>query len=220
MLVSHRHRFIAMKTLKTGSTSVEIYLEPFCAPPELYQGPEHLRPTLESADGIIAFRGRKVAGQAWYNHMPAALVRDRLGPLWDSYLKLCVVRHPLDREVSWFWFKRPSPEREALAEAPFAAVLARFRAHLAEGPALPDNAAIHHIDGRFALDLVLRHETLAADLAALCARLGLPWEPARLGRYKANYRTRAEPWEAYYDPPQRAATLARHAAEAALFGYR
>ena len=33
MLISHRHRFIYTKTIKTAGTSVEIYFEEACIPP-------------------------------------------------------------------------------------------------------------------------------------------------------------------------------------------
>lgn len=217
MLVSHRHRFIALKTRKTAGTTVEIFLQPWCLPAGMVL--DARAPAVVTEAGIVGARGGRRPEDAWYNHMPAATVRAQLGTaLWDGYLKFCVVRHPLDRAVSWFWFCLDAAEAEALAVAPMATVRARMQDLLAGRP-LPDDAAIYGIDGRFALDLVLRYETLQDDLGRLCARLGLPFEPARMGRYKGNFRRRPEPWQDYYDPAARAAALQRHAAECALFGY-
>ena len=45
MIVSHRHRFIFVKTAKTAGSSVELYLRQFCGPDDIvpYLGPDDER---------------------------------------------------------------------------------------------------------------------------------------------------------------------------------
>lgn len=86
MLVSHTHRFIYTKTVKTAGTSVEAYFEPLCMPPGTWDlsGP---REETVTETGIVGYRGPTRPGTApvWYNHMPAAEIRTRLGSeTWNA----------------------------------------------------------------------------------------------------------------------------------------
>lgn len=105
MLVSHRRRFIYFKTRKTASTSTEIFFEPYCVADPSHV-PQHSTRQLISDAGIVGSRrDGVVAGDFFFNHMPAGLVRERIG-VWnfDDYLKICNVRNPYDKMVSRFWW--------------------------------------------------------------------------------------------------------------------
>lgn len=220
MLVSHRHRFIYLKTRKTAGTSVEILLEQHCHGPEPYPGPVHYRPALVTQDGIIGARWRHRPGESnpWPAHIAAAALRNRLGAeTWAAYRKFCVVRNPYDQAVSAFWHKCRG--ELSAGDLPFDGIRARFAAWLRERPAILDNAALILIEGRFALDEVLRYERLEAELADLARRLGLPDTGQRLGSYKAGYRRRAEPWQAYYNRATSRIVERLKAVEFDLFGY-
>ncbi len=222
MLVSHRYRFIFQKVHKTAGTSVEILLEPYCCEPELYPGPAHYRPALETADGIIGRRGPAPddGTDLWYNHMPAAAVRQQLGEAtWKACYKFCVARNPFDKAVSWFWFRMKPRRREALTGAPFAEVRQAFRDRMREPAFPPGDAEIYLIDNRFALDGWLRYEHLEADIAALIERLRLPPPPHAIGRYKGEHRRRPEPWQAYFDTATRDKVLQVYGHECLIFGY-
>src|SRR5437773_1040796 len=97
MLVSHKHKFIYAKTIKTGGTSVESFFEPFCMHADEWEF-THARDEYESTAGIIGYRGPALTdGQRvkWSPHMHAADMRQQLGPtVYDSYFKFCVIRNP------------------------------------------------------------------------------------------------------------------------------
>ena len=222
MLVSHRHRFIYLKSLKTAGTSVEIFLEPHCHWPEPWPGPAHDRPAAVTRDGIIGARGGPAfrGSSPWYNHMPAAELRRALGEAaWSGYWKFCNVRNPYDRAVSAFWFTCATELAALGPEAPFAAIRARFAAWVGEGRPILDNSRFYVLERRFALDAVLRFERLEADLAAAVAHLGLPSAPHPLARHKATQRRRPEPWQEYFDAPTARRIEAIAAADFDLFGY-
>jgi hypothetical protein len=44
------------------------------------------------------------------------------------------------------------------------------------------------IDGELALDCLVRYESLHADLALVCAQIGLAWDPGRLPDFKRGIR--------------------------------
>jgi Sulfotransferase family len=215
MLISHRHRFIYTKTFKTAGTSVEAYFEPFCMAPGEWSL-SHERAEYESAHGVIGFRGSDPPpGLRWWNHMSAAGIRARCGhAVWDGYFKFCVVRNPFDRAVSAFYFAR-SKGRLLESDAPDAVQLECW---LADGGLRMDREQ-YLIDGRFALDAVLRYEFLHADLEDLCRHLGLPWEPERLPRFKAGLRPAQARPESMLTPRSIASIEASCAWELENFGY-
>ena len=104
MLISHRHRFIFIKTVKTAGTSVEGFLEPFCCPPGHVV--QHWTPTLIFEEGVVGSRWPQNDREdhGFYNHMPASEIRERC-PFFDSYTRLTTVRDPYDRAVSYFHFE-------------------------------------------------------------------------------------------------------------------
>ena len=79
MLISHRYRFIYTKTAKTAGTSVESFFERFCMPEgtwrQLHERNQHVSP-----EGIIGCRRAEIPpGTTWWNHMPAAEVKELIG---------------------------------------------------------------------------------------------------------------------------------------------
>lgn len=192
MLVSHRYKFLYTKTVKTGGTSVESYFERFCMPEgewTLTQGREEY----VSESGILGYRGKKIPnGCTWWNHMPAALIRQGVGEeIWASYFKFCVIRNPFDKAVSAFFFFRKTRDDSNLPDPSEAGVLdglrAEFEAWL-ETSTLPKDRDKYLIDGKFSLDDVIRYERLASDLERIGARLGLPYTPHALPTFKSGIR--------------------------------
>lgn len=218
MLISHVRKFIYLKTRKTGGTSVEIYFEPWCVPPGKRAAERHFREAEISEWGIVGSRNDQ-NHTIWYNHAPADHIRRLVGePLWREYFKFCVVRNPFDKVVSSFWFGLPAPVRELLRNADFCVVRQTFTEWIRLA-ALPIDRSIYTIEGRAALDYFLRFETLHADLEGACRRLGVPWEPERLGRYKSEYRSRSEHFSEYYTPDAAAVVAGQFAWDLDYFGY-
>jgi hypothetical protein len=220
VLVSHRHRFVHAKTRKTASTSVESYFEPLCMADGEWT-PRHYREEYVSAAGIVGYRGPpRTRAARWWNHMPAALIRERLGAeTWNAYFKFCVIRNPFEKAVSAYYYatclgssaqRRPGTWSDDDPE--------RFAAWLARAPSL-DDREIFCIDGRFALDDVIRYETLQADLERICRHLRVVWEPAALPAFKAGIRPPQATAERLYTPRSRALVARACRFELEQFGY-
>jgi hypothetical protein len=64
MLISHPHRFIYTKTMKTAGTSVEIYFEAACLPPSNGIAREHTTDEIVTEAGIVGRRGPR-RGVTW-----------------------------------------------------------------------------------------------------------------------------------------------------------
>ena len=91
MLISHPHRFIFIKTVKTAGTSVEAFLEPYCCPPGHVV--QHWTPTLLSDYGVVGRRWPQndCEDHGFYNHMPAREIREHFAD-FDSYTRITTVR--------------------------------------------------------------------------------------------------------------------------------
>ena len=224
MLCSHSKRFLYFKTKKTAGTSVEIYFEPHCLPPGSWR-PEHARVETVSTFGIIGSRmdGRS-ASDVWFNHMPAALVREYIGAeLFASYFKFCVIRNPYEKMVSRFWGdpRFSEDERRNLLNAPFADLTERFRNYILFGAKrFADDRDVYCIGREAVMDRFIRYECLQEDLRAVCTHLDVPYEPERLGTYKSGFNTRPEHFSEYYDLASRNRIETEFDWEIEHFGYR
>lgn len=212
MLVSHRFKFIYTKTSKTAGTSVESYFESCCMP-EGQWTPAHYRPEYVSDSGIIGSRGEGISGLKWWNHMPAEQIRHRVGEaVWSSYFKFCVIRNPFDKAISAFFYNMRNKQLDE-SHLP-----AQFEAWVAKGK-LPIDRDKYVIDGRICVDDFIRTESLDADMQRVCERLGVPWEPQRLPRLKAEFRPASATAGRLYTPRSRAAVASAYAFELQEFGY-
>lgn len=168
MIISHKHKFIFIKTYKTAGTSLEAYLSEFCGESDV------LTPIYPPVEG---HRARNESG--YYNHMPATEVREKLDPLiWGSYFKFCVERNPWDKVLSFYWMEK-SRNGGALTLDEF---LTR------------DNIGVNwHLytdenESGTIVDRVLKYETLDNDLEQVFKKLGLPWDGELKIKAKSEYR--------------------------------
>jgi hypothetical protein len=108
MLVSHRHRFIYTKTMRPLARLWKSTSSRFACPRRI--GSFRIGATKHVSDaGIVGYRGPKQhqLKVRWWNHMPAALIRERLGTeVWNSYFKFCVIRNPFDKAISAFHYAK------------------------------------------------------------------------------------------------------------------
>lgn len=172
MLVSHKKRFIFLKTSKTAGTSVEVALQPFCTPPG--QVPANFTAPIISEYGIVGRRGERIQSDKYYNHINALEFNQLLGDeIWNSYLKLCTIRNPFDITVSMFWFRLSRDQRDQFGACDFAVVREAFSQWLPTAK-LPTGQGNFCIAGQPALDRYLRFESFDTDLEALARELDLP----------------------------------------------
>lgn len=228
MIISHAHRFIFLKTQKCAGTSVELALSEICGPDDVItrvsaederlrrgHGPQNetiprryqrRRARLQTSLGL----GSKGVTR-YYNHMPAAAVRRSMDPaLFDAYRKVAVVRNPLDREVSlYFWAYRGKADRPT------------FDAFVRRWCFLPERKTfdLYSLRGKPVVDTVLRYERLSEDFAAFVNSLGVARCP-ELPRAKSTQRTaEARNWRDFYTPDTFRIVAERYAREIEVFGY-
>ena len=201
MIISHKYRFIFVKTLKTAGTSIEVFLSQHCGPDDV------VTPILPHVE---PHRPRNHDG--FFNHIPAAAIRDKVGPdVWRTYFKFCVERNPWDKTLSYYHM---TSAREG-GGLPFEAYLRRNDFPL-NFPKYTEPGE----PGRVIVDRVLRYERLADDLRNVFARLGVPFDGSLGVRAKAEYRTDRRPYREVYQRHQAELVGRVFAPEVDLHGYR
>jgi Sulfotransferase family len=214
VIVSHEHGFVFMKTRKTAGTSVEIALSRVCGPDDV------ITPILEEDEALRRASGGRgpqhfeapPLERKAFNHMPVSMVRRMLGRArFESYFSFAIERNPWDAVVSLYhWHVRDSSD-----PTPFAAYVGSE----AVETFATKQQRIYRLDGRVAVDRVLRYESLADELATVWSGLGLPGSPD-LPHAKAGTRPRGASYRSYYDDASRARVAALFAAPIAELGYR
>ena len=229
MLVSHRNKFIYTKTIKTASTSVEVYFEPYCRPDG--KGTAGVRDEQISDAGIIGYRGPNRSGKRWYHHMPAKKIKEYLGAeVWSEYFKFCVIRNPFEKLVSAYHFYQWLMDRASGLEKARLVVLhglipsksrddiKRFRRWLAWTRWFNDRAQ-YMIDGEVCIDFFIRYESLHDDVRTVCQRLGIPHDPERMPQLKSQINPRDRDLAEYYDEKSIEIVRRRFQFELQHFGY-
>jgi hypothetical protein len=229
LIISHKHRFIFLKTRKTASTSTELVLFPECGPEDIvtpltpteltrkvgHRARNHLRP-ISPLDPrpLVHKHFRRVEGWKWrdyHDHIKAADVRDYVGEkVWRSYFKFAFDRNIYDRQVSWFHYRTKTAKSKARWPD--------FDTFLHQSPrARMDNFEIYTIDGKLAVDFIGRYETLADDLKTVLETIGLP-VPAELPMAKRDVRpASSRRYREYYNDERRALVEDWYRGELELF---
>jgi hypothetical protein len=228
MILSHKHKFIYIKTIKTASTSVEAALSTVCGPDDVIT---------VAADRLMKYRTGDVKAQnykldhpavpkqklwrrllgrpiryyhpeiGYYEHMPAWRVKTYVGDsIWNSYYKFSFERNPWDRQVSFYAYKtrdkNPKPDFSSFNRD--------------KRKAYVQNYELYSINGEIALDFIGRYENLEEDFKKVVERLGLSGE---LSLPKANASERPSSYREFYTNDSRDMIGSWYKREIDLFGY-
>ncbi|WP_297762663.1 sulfotransferase family 2 domain-containing protein [uncultured Alcanivorax sp.] len=191
MIVSHKHKFIFIKTAKTAGTSIEIALSEFCGDEDIitpisesdekirsdlgFRGPQNYRVPLnkyKKIDWAKLFLQGKPAG--FYNHMPASEIKALLDrDVWNSYYKFCFDRNPWDKFVSLYYWLNRSDRYSSIEDF--------MNNGMEQGI---NGFDLYAIGGIKAVNAVYKYEEMADSLEDISLVLGLP-KKLELPKYKA-----------------------------------
>lgn len=225
MIISHSHRFIFVKSLKTAGTSIEAALSNSCS------GDDIVTPLGDYAfnrDETGEWVHRSMNEGRYQQHDDARTIRDSLPPpVWSDYFKFSIARNPWDRALSYFfWDHRQDttlkPPKRLIHKLgvpydDFTPVKARF-AEFVRGRTLANNDAFYVDGDRLCVDFVIRYEQLADDCRTVCERVGLP--QVQIPRLKTGMRSGKRPYTDYYDAETRDIVAELHRNDLRLFNYR
>jgi hypothetical protein len=180
VIISHKYRFIFIKTRKTAGTSIELALRPHLGPDDVASLLREDR--TEAAEGARNFR-RSFRDYSLYdwrrfvmdqqrqdfkNHLPASRIRQMVSrDVWDSYFKFCVERDPFDKIISAHAWVTARRRMDGRPEQSLHEFLAGDISAWSDWESYTENNQI-------IVDRVLRYENLASELGEVCEQLGLP----------------------------------------------
>ena len=113
MIISHTHKFILLKSLKTAGTSIEAALSQVCSGHDVVTPLNDFSFNRDEA-GASVHRAMNAETLAWWDkeeigqHVDVATLRRNLPEdVWNNYCKIGITRNPWDRVVSLFsWSSR------------------------------------------------------------------------------------------------------------------
>jgi hypothetical protein len=183
MIISHKHKFIFVKTVKTAGTSIEIFLSQHCGPLDI------VTPIIPHVEPHAARNH-----EGYYNHMPAYEIRDRIGlDIWNSYFKFCVERNPWEKTLSYYHMKNFRENNGLTFERYLAGKEFPINFQKYTEPSNPNKIIVNRI---------LYYEHLMEHLGQVFHELGIPFQGSLEINAKSEYRIDRRPYQDVYTPEQ------------------
>jgi len=203
MIISHKHKFIFLKSEKTAGTSLEVSLASVC-------GSEDIITTI-TKDGLPKDYSHPHRNNNGFNpHTLPAKIISKIGiDIWDEYYKILPIRNPWDRIVSfWYWgigkYKKTYTFSEYVETKQMRLLSKWYK--------------LFPHDEESCVDFLIRFEHLNEDFLKLCNLLKI--NPIKLPRAKGNFRTDRKHYAEYYDDDTRQVVAEKYAKDIEYFGYK
>ncbi len=226
MIISHKYKFIFIKTVKTAGTSIEVFLSPHCGDDDVltpiypnvaphvarnYKGVFNPFPQLLSGRGRRAGRIFKelLQRRRFYGHMSAHVIRDRVpSQIWNDYFKFCVERNPWDKTLSNYHMRNYRSGGKLTLEQYFS-----------KGRSCRNFKRYTDNKGRLLVDRVVKYENLADGLGEIFADLGIPFDGSLGTRAKSEYRSDRRPYREVLSDAQMEIIAKDYVQEIRMHGY-
>lgn len=202
MVISHKYRFIFVKTGKTAGTSIEVFLSQCCGAQDVFTPiwpqvePHRARNYQGFWNPFLEIKGsnRKAVGRTmkqlverkkFYSHIPASIIRCRVGDrVWNRYFKFCVERNPWDKTLSHYHMMNHRAGGNISLDE-----------YIEKGSFCMNFHRYTTSGGELLVDEVVKYESLMEGLGPVFKRLGVPFNGSLGVNAKAEYRHDRTPYQ-------------------------
>lgn len=185
MLLSHTHKFIFIKTLKTAGTSIEVEFS------KLMSDEDIVTPIRPKEIGHIPrnFKWENTEitpSNKFYNHMTAMEIKRKVGAdIFKNYFKFCVEREPIDKCISHYSMLKNSPTHNIETHQ------LSWNEYVLAGNFPVDTEKYTDERGRLIVDKIIRYENLEKEILEVSQKLNIGLEKITT-RAKSGFRTEVE----------------------------
>ena len=196
MIISHKHKFIFIKTEKTAGTSIEIALSKICGPDDVITPIEPVDEEYRSETGVRTCQNYRIPFSKWsfkdflkslrslrlpsfYNHMSAKEIKKHIDDdQWNDYFKFTFERNPFDKLISFYYWTNQKNDYNSIQDF--------IKSGKAEKIAGYD---LYTINDEIVVDKVYNYEKLNEAMRDISSRLNLN-EELELPKRKAKGNAR------------------------------
>ena len=204
MIISHRFKFIFIKTVKTAGTSIEVFLSQHCAEEDvvtpIWPHIESHRPrNYKTPKNMNDFK----------NHNSAASIKKRVSTeIWDSYFKFCVERNPWDKTLSHYHMMNDQSEGIPFSD------------YMEQGNFCINFPTYTDANGNLLVDRVIKYEALAEELGSVFNDLGIPFNGSLGVHAKSEHRKDRRPYQEVFSAKHKTKIETAFAREIEMHGYQ
>lgn len=211
MIISHKHKFIFIKTRKTAGTSIEIALSKYCGNTDIITAIDDEDELIREELGFRSPQNYAIEWKnyKWYdfyhllrsgdkakfiNHYSATKIKRQINPyIWNTYYKFCFERNPYEKVISRYNFIRG----KGRTNMSFDEFLYSRELELCK------NYKLYTIKNKIVVDQIFKYEDLKHSLATIAKKINLPEIPnLEVIRAKTKFRKNKSHFSKILTPPQ------------------
>lgn len=210
MIISHKNKFIFIKTKKTAGTSIEISLSRFCGSQDVITPisavdekirekfsirPQNYHVTNKYSMLKNKFKQNKKIERFW-NHMPGTAIKNEIGKkIWESSFKFCFERNPWDKTVSMYWWDQQYDWSKGLTFDAWFELIKKNKIPYFNYPLYSNNKE------EVCVDFIGKYENMKNDLQYVCNKIGINFD-GWLPKAKGNFRKDKRHYSTYFNNNQ------------------
>ena len=202
MIISHKFKFIFIKTQKSAGTSIEVSLANVCGKDDIV--------TPYPKYSVEGFQPRNYEG--FRQHMSASQIKERI-PIetWNNYFKFTFERNPFDKMVSWYWDRKWHEK--------FQKNFCEFCVECSQGlRKFPKGYELYTIDDKVVVDFIGKYESLKKDFEYVCNKLDVHLSPS-LPQLRSEYKEDDRHYSDFYNSETRKIVETIFRKELEMFSY-